>query len=298
MSAILERHLAKGKLPTTLKSVLYLDRQVLVMNKPAGLVSQLGRQLPEMKTRDTLDKVLKQIERRLELKEALRPLHRLDTATTGCLAFATTQTSARSLSKQFAQGEVEKSYLALVSGGKETFPGTSGRIDTPIKYQDGYFDGLGTGGKPSLTEWSLLASSPVLPISLVRLNLLTGNKHQLRIHMAKKLGAPILGDDRYSSSKVASKLLSEGRIKPNLYLHASDIAFVRYRQRGPQKRFRLGINAPLPAHFVEACKAFRIELPKECEGGLSINGEPIPETTIPELDGHYLRQEPSPTTLD
>lgn len=108
------------------------------------------------------------------------------------------------MSRQFTEGTVHKTYLALVRGDSRSFRSDSGRIEQPIRYRDGYFDGLGGDGEPSVTEWELLADSvsgillrhgvaqtlaaqPIAPLSLVRLRLLTGHKHQLRIHLAKSL---------------------------------------------------------------------------------------------------------------
>jgi 23S rRNA-/tRNA-specific pseudouridylate synthase len=79
--------------------------------------------------------------------------------TTGCLTLAVTQRAAQEMSRQFAQGTVHKTYLALVRGDSRSFLAASGRVTDPIRYHDGYFDGLGEGGEPSVTEWELLAES-------------------------------------------------------------------------------------------------------------------------------------------
>ncbi|TFK27291.1 pseudouridine synthase [Coprinopsis marcescibilis] len=271
------------------KSVLYHDKHLLVLNKPPGLVCQLGFHGDHVKSSDRLDKFLWKIEEDLKLPSALLHLHRLDAGTTGCLAVATTETAARSLSKQFVTGDVQKTYLALVRGGKETFPTSSGRIESPILYEDGFFKGLGKNGKPSVTEWEVVGSSPTAPLSLLRLNLLTGNKHQLRIHTAMVLGAPILGDTRYSKKPVSPDIASKAAIPPDrTFLHASEISFFRYRQRGPQKRLRLGIRSPLPRDFAKLCKIFKIPLPEDSSPGILINNELTAETTIPELEGRWL----------
>ena len=82
-----------------------------------------------------------------------------DQGTTGCLALAVTQRAAQEMSRQFSQGLVHKTYLALVRGDSRSFRATSGRVTDPIRYRDVYFGGIGEGGEPSVTEWELLADS-------------------------------------------------------------------------------------------------------------------------------------------
>ena len=123
------------------------------------------------------------------------------------------------MSLKFRQGQIGKTYLALVRGGAKTFPSKSGIIENTIEYNDGFFhalhDAASQNGEPSVTEWEVLASSVRLqdfsattipsqglstqsyaPISLLRLGLRTGNKHQLRIHLSKVLGGEALNLER------------------------------------------------------------------------------------------------------
>ncbi|TEB33711.1 pseudouridine synthase [Coprinellus micaceus] len=270
-------NLAKSSIASQLKSVLYKDKGMLVLNKLPGLTCQLATGL----------------QKKYELASPLRPVHRLDVGTTGCLTLAVTQRAAQEMSRQFAQGTVHKTYLALVRGDSRSFLAASGRVTDPIRYHDGYFDGLGEGGEPSVTEWELLAESPIAPLSLVRLKLVTGHKHQLRIHLAKSLQAPILGDQRYSTSPIHESISRQVHVPSNrMFLHASRFSLLKYRSGGPQKRFRLGIQAPLPADWVGLCQKLKLPIPSsEVNGGLSINGEPIQDTEIAGVDGRWLLNE-------
>lgn len=92
----------------------------------------------------------------------------INQGTTGCLALAVTQRSAQEMSRQFAKGTVHKTYLALIRGDRKTLPGLSGVVKDPIRYDDGYFDGFGEDGSPSITHWKLLGDSVGLS-SLFRL---------------------------------------------------------------------------------------------------------------------------------
>lgn len=135
-------------------------------------------------------------------------LHRLDKLTTGALLLATTATHARALSQQFQDHVVHKTYLALVRGGRKSFHGNAkGTISSRIKVApDGRVKVDEGHGEVAMTDWKLLGSSVCLrcthlnriiltfrnsqekvPLSLLHLSLLTGIKHQLRIHLAETL---------------------------------------------------------------------------------------------------------------
>ncbi|THU77223.1 pseudouridine synthase, partial [Dendrothele bispora CBS 962.96] len=199
------------------------------------------------------------------------------------------------LSQQFQTRTVSKIYYALVRKGIDSFGGsTQGSIKTCIAYKNGYGHLSETGqGKEAITEWALVGSSSNVPLSLVRLNLLTGNKHQLRIHLAAALGAPILGDQRYSQTvpiEPLRRLLPTSKSsEAPLFLHASHLSFFRYRKNGGKKRFRLGIQAPLPEQFLQLCLKAGIKFdPELAQGGVFIDNKPVEDGRVPELDGQYL----------
>ncbi|KAF5329473.1 hypothetical protein D9619_009127 [Psilocybe cf. subviscida] len=260
--------------PWLKKHVLYADRQVIVMNKPPGLICQLDHKESTAKPGPTsLNSVFKDIRSCFPTAHPY-PVHRLDRMTTGCLAIPVQYSAAKSLSLQFQKGTVHKSYLALVRGGEKTFSETKGTIRASLLYDDGRPE-IDPMGKESITEWEVLASSPKVPISLLRLNLITGNKHQLRIHLAKVLKAPILGDNLYSQSPLHQSVLSRTHVpEDGLFLHGSDLSFFKYRPNG--NRYRLGIHAPVPLDFMRICKDLGVPLPASYkQPGLSIDGEPV-----------------------
>jgi len=148
--------------------------------------------------------------------------------------------------------------------------------------------GIVGGGraKAARTAWEVLASSDVTPLSLVRLHPYTGLKHQLRVHMARVLGAQILGDALYGSATTSPPVSARASIpEGRLFLHSSSISFWRYRREGLRKRFRLMISAPLPADFVEICRDFNLDLPEDViQGGAFVDGERL-EEEIPGVGG-------------
>jgi len=275
------------------RHILYVDRGVIVLNKPSGLICQTdptGDTLQNASTQTKFKECLDSIQTKLSLSSTPYPVHRLDKGTTGTLLLATTLQSAQGLSQQFQQGTIEKIYLALVRGGDKSFPVKSGVIKTPLKYHDGRVSlESSRRGKPSLTEWSVIASSPIAPLSLLRLRLLTGHKHQLRVHMSQCLKAPILGDDHYSNTGPSKDIIDSTEIPPNrMYLHAHETSFFKYRASGPHKRFRLGVCAPVPSDFLKICADMQINVTSLCvKGGLFVDGEPVEDGKVAAVEGYW-----------
>ncbi|PFH47445.1 hypothetical protein AMATHDRAFT_6747 [Amanita thiersii Skay4041] len=278
---------------TWLNQVLYVDHGVVVLNKPPGLICQLDRTKSSTgSSESSFSKCLAGLQQSLALDSMPYPIHRLDKGTTGTLLLARTLPSARALSQQFQQGTVEKTYLALVRGGKKTFPINSGIIKIPLQFQDGRVSLSTTRyGKPSVTEWELVGSSPVAPLSLLRMRLLTGHKHQLRVQLSRYLQAPILGDDLYSKTEPSAEIVDSVQLqRDRIYLHAYELSFFKYRPSGPHKRFRLGIRAPLPEDFVRICTNAQISLNSiSIEGGIFVNGNFVQDGRVSEVGGYWYK---------
>jgi tRNA pseudouridine32 synthase/23S rRNA pseudouridine746 synthase len=184
----------------------YVDDYLLVVMKPAGLLSVPGRGA------DKEDCLLSRV--RGQYPDALI-VHRLDMATSGLLVLARNDAAHRALSRMFALRQVQKRYLALLVGRLEQ---ASGIVNLPLisdwpnrPRQKVDFE----SGKPSLTRYQLLSYDMAADTSRVSLEPETGRSHQLRVHM-QSLGHPILGDELYGSGPAASRLM----------LHAAALAFV------------------------------------------------------------------------
>ncbi|TFK69209.1 pseudouridine synthase [Pluteus cervinus] len=275
-------------------SLIYADKRVFVIDKPPGLICQPNPNANRQKLND-FSHLLQSFRREFNLEEEPLPVHRLDKGTTGALVLARSLSTARELSRQFQQGIIQKTYLALVRGGAESFHDQkAGKIRVQLETDDGHVSSITssnrTGGKPTATDWELLASSDNAPLSLLRLTLLTGHKHQLRVHAAQCLRTPILGDALYSKS-VISNLITDRTFVPEgrVFLHASTISMERYRTTGPNKRFGLKIRAPLPADFLRACHDLGILVSSEdARGGLYINGERVEDGKISDVEGKWM----------
>lgn len=204
--------------PETLKNadvkpdVIYEDDNVLVLNKPAGLLSMAkGEYCPE-KT----------------LEDYGLLVHRLDRDTSGVVILAKNEEAQTFLRKQFQDRKAHKTYYAIVEGRPKL---DEANIDLPINRdlkRPNTFR-VEAGGKPSETYYKVVDSND--KYSLVELKPKTGRTHQLRVHLSY-LGTPILGDVVYGKG--------EGE---RLYLHAAELEITL--PGGERKTFK----ADLPEEF-------------------------------------------------
>lgn len=185
--------------------ILHQDESIVVINKPAGLLSIPGKTV--------IDSAYERVKKLVADPDGVKVIHRLDMATSGLLVFALTQEATRSLQHQFVRREVSKVYLALLAG---VLKDDSGEITLPLRgdpddrpRQLVCFE----HGKSALTHWRKLGVEG--DNTRVQLYPHTGRTHQLRIHCAHQLGLniPILGDGLY------------GLRAKRLYLHAEQLSF-------------------------------------------------------------------------
>jgi RluA family pseudouridine synthase len=170
-------------------TILYEDDAMLVVDKPAGLLST-----PDRAGED--ETVLTVLTGALELppEQQLRLVHRLDRETSGVMLVAKTRDAQRALSKQFAAHTVAKTYLALVRGAPNE---SSGRIDAPLIQRAGGLMAASPGAKraqKALTEWALIER--FAGYALLRCRPHTGRQHQIRAHL-QYAGMPLAVDPEY-----------------------------------------------------------------------------------------------------
>jgi len=190
--------------------ILHIDNDIIVVNKPSGLLSVPGR--GELK-KDCLITRIQQ-----NYPEALI-VHRLDMPTSGILVLARSPEIHKKLSKLFQDRKVSKEYIAVVIGVMES---TAGEIDLPLitdwpnrpKQMVDY-----ENGKPSKTKFEVLLINNDDNTSRLKLTPITGRSHQLRVHLLS-IGHRIVGDHLYADE--ASSEETDSR----LLLHASKISFI------------------------------------------------------------------------
>lgn len=172
--------------------VLYEDDQLVVVDKPAGLIVHPGAGQPS----GTLaNRLLGRYPELGTVGHSMRPgiVHRLDSGTSGVLVVARTAQAYQRLTQQFASRRIDKLYLALVFGRPNP---AAGVIEAPL----GRHPTLRTrravspSGRPARTDYQTLASGD--PVTLLLLRLHTGRTHQARVH-CQHLGHPIVGDETY-----------------------------------------------------------------------------------------------------
>ena len=214
--------------------VLYADKNIIVLNKPAGLVTHPGHgnwhgtlahgllyKYPDMKS----------------LRNKLRPgiVHRLDAVTSGLMVAARTQEAYEILQRKFQSREITKKYLALAHGvpakSSSILSGAIGRDpDNKLKMA---VIAESSGGKPALTGYKVIKIYNN-KFSLILCSLFTGRTHQIRVHLSA-LGHAIYGDTLYKSN-----ILLNNRI----FLHS----------------WRLEFNHPITNKFMKFCLPLPHEL--------------------------------------
>ncbi|BFM12177.1 RluA family pseudouridine synthase [Simiduia litorea] len=202
--------------------ILYRDDDILLINKPSGLLSLSGK---NPLNRDSVHYRLVHGQAGVSpmFPEAKLP-HRLDFGTSGIMVVALTAMSAQHLNAQFQTHSVQKRYLAMLEGWVAQDRGEISAAIAKSKTDFPLVKICPSVGKSSLSEYVVierLVSSQQLRKSLVQFTPRTGRTHQLRIH-SHSIGHPILGCDLYKSKT------SEQRAN-RLLLHASDLSFTHPR---------------------------------------------------------------------
>ena len=239
--------------------VQYLDKHLIVVEKPAGVTSNRHREERDWPQRrkqiqPTLDELLPRVIDRIEgrgsrrgVPPPVRAVHRLDRDTSGLMVFARTREAERALSEQFRAHTTHRRYIAIVEGkvASQTFQtrlirdrgdGRRGSTKEP------------NVGKVATTHVKLLEFLSVAAdegrgegagFSLIECRLETGRTHQIRIHLSEH-GHPVCGEKVYLPKK-NGKLVADNSGAPRLALHAAELGFVH-----PVTRKALRFQAPLP----------------------------------------------------
>lgn len=209
-----------------LKTLLYEDEHLLVINKPAGLAVHAG---------SGIDFGVIDILQTQPDYQHLQLVHRLDRETSGCLVLAKNRPTLTYLNELMRSHQIEKRYLALVQG---RWPAELTQVSAPLqKFQYGkeFKVELHPEGKQASTHFSLLKTFS--ETSLIEAELETGRMHQIRVH-CQLSRHPIAGDEKYGDPAFNKKLHAQG-IK-RLFLHAKLLKF-----QVPHLEKPLAIEAPL-----------------------------------------------------
>jgi 23S rRNA pseudouridine1911/1915/1917 synthase len=228
--------------PLAESAILLFDREVVVVDKPAGMLSVAD----EAGNKDTLALHTRTLLRRMGGRGEDAPLgvvHRLDKDTSGVMVFARTSLAQRLLAAQFRAHDVDRVYLAIVHGTV-----TAARVETDLILDRG--DGLRgsyghfrrpRGDPPSDAKHAVTLVTPITRLTgatLVECRLETGRQHQIRIHLSE-LGHPLVGERVYIRDYQGVKIES-----PRPMLHAQALGFVH-----PRTAKRVLFQREAPADF-------------------------------------------------
>jgi 23S rRNA pseudouridine1911/1915/1917 synthase len=226
--------------------VRYEDDRVMVVSKPAGLVTHPARG----NERGTLVNALLGLGVPLAGRSSVRPgiVHRLDKGTSGLLLVAKDDAAQAFLVDELRKRRVERRYLALVRGRPTS---ASGTIEAPVGRHPAKrrLMAVVSGGRPSVTHFRVLSAGE--DVSLLDVSLETGRTHQIRVHLAH-LGHPVLGDAVYGGKSELSRKL--GLARP--FLHAYRLTF-----RHPDDGRTVEVADELPADLAAALGAARLPPP-------------------------------------
>ena len=265
--------------PTVPYQCLYEDHDLLIINKPAGIVTQPGVRHEYDSLLNGLFQTWGKALQNLGKKRDYGLLHRLDRGTSGLVVVGLSIAGYEGMLQLFKQRQIEKTYLGLIRGclkpaeGRCTWPIEERRIQgkkrayvyrkLANKNSSGSLPrykrqgGQKTTQKNSrvqkaITSYQTLSSTK--EISLVQYQIQTGRLHQIRAHMST-LGHPIIGDFDYGG-KHPLNLTYRNFDRGNHALHASRLRFIHPCTQNP-----LSFNTPLPQRFIEMTTLFNLSLP-------------------------------------
>jgi RluA family pseudouridine synthase len=202
-------------------TILYQDDDILVANKPSGILTEGGASLDSNLESWALEKIGRPV----------RCCHRLDRGTSGVVILRKNNRFTRELAEIFASRRIRKSYWAITNG---IWPGEATKLEHQLSAAgNGRFKIVQTGGKIAQTSVRIIATNRVTEYSWLQLLLKTGRTHQARVQCAH-VGCPILGDLSYGSAEIAGFF----------GLHAREIRF-----RHPLSHESLVIEAPPPGSW-------------------------------------------------
>jgi 23S rRNA pseudouridine1911/1915/1917 synthase len=242
--------------------VVYEDKDLIVINKPAGLVVHPAAGNPDGTLVNALIAHCGPGVLRIGGEERPGIVHRLDKDTSGLLVAAKTERAMASLAKQFANHTIERAYNAVVWGAPRD---TTGLIESQIgrsPFDRKRMTVLRAGGKRAATRYKVIdkfgpGERPFA--ALIECRLETGRTHQIRVHLTH-LGHPLIGDPQYGRNRVAPKPKSPFQERaftaaanfPRQALHAFVLGF-----QHPSLHKTLRFEAPWPADFAELVDGLR-----------------------------------------
>lgn len=223
--------------PMTLgkEHVLYRDQDILVLDKPAGMVTQPAPSRYQGTVYAELQNLLKDPSRK-DHRPSIGMLQRLDRDTSGVMVFSIHQRAHKKMTEAFRGRDVDKIYYALIAGRPQEEQGAFCSL-LARRHSNNLMVSVARGGKPAETRYRLLQTMD--QVSLVGVQLITGRSHQIRAHFSEA-GLPLLGDTAYGGPAMVYNVTV-----PRQMLHSKELSF-----RHPVTDQEMVFTASLPNDFV------------------------------------------------
>ena len=210
--------------------IMYEDKRLIVINKPAGLVVHAGT--------GSAFGVIELLRELYRQKQDLHLIHRLDKETSGCLLIAKNMMILRQVNQALKSGDVHKEYQALLQGRLHEKKIT---VNTPLqRHRNDYGEGqvrVDGAGKTAISKF--VTVKLYRDATHVKVRIATGRTHQIRVH-AGSIGHPLAGDKKYGDREFNKKMRSLGLKR--MFLHANKLSVPELRNTGEHQ-----FAAPLPA---------------------------------------------------
>lgn len=223
--------------------IIYEDSDIIVVNKPKGMVVHPANGNPDGTLVNAIMAICKGT--LSGIGGELRPgiVHRLDKDTSGVLIVAKNDIAHVKMSEQIKKHEVEKTYIALVKGIVKENQAT---INMPIgrSTKDRKKMAVNKKGKEAITHFKVIEGFPKYNCTLLEIKIETGRTHQIRVHLSE-IGYPVIGDEVYSNGK------NQWNIKGQC-LHAKSLKF-----KHPITKKEMFIEAELPKYFKDIIEQMR-----------------------------------------
>ena len=242
-------HFSLEDLEKLRQCIIHNDEDIVVFNKPAGLAVQGGTGV-----RKSVDKMAAAV----FPYDKISLVHRLDKETSGVLVVAKNQRAAQFLADAFQNKKAHKEYLALLNGDVSPKYGT---IDNYMLkgqvFENATRLNNGSGPRPqrAITDYKVLSGASSC-VSWVQFSPKTGRTHQLRLHSAFSLNAPIVGDDLYGRKHKVDNVLQSVLQTNNLFLFAYKITF-----QHPTSGRMLTLRATVPEFMKPVMNFLEFKLP-------------------------------------
>ncbi len=205
--------------------IVYEDENILLINKPAGMICHPADRHRHL-TGTVVNAVLHHCKENLSgINGVLRPgiIHRLDRYTSGLLIVGKSDAGHKHMARVIKERWIEKTYLTLLKGRLKP---RTGSVDAPIgrDIKNRYKQAVGgLNARDALTHYEVLEYLEEDDVSLVRVQIVTGRTHQIRVHFAS-IGYPVMGDDMYGDEKVNAHFLKKYGLDRQ-FLHAWKLKF-------------------------------------------------------------------------